>query len=752
MIIYAFSGFGVIRLNVLRKMKNKKTSKNRSNPKNKRYSVGKNTKTAKKSSFSGFYKSGSKSAFKSAFVSGALKNGAKRGNALKGGFVKPGTEMKGRFFAISWGGLFFELNDGGELSDEKYYIDAEDTLGAMNGDLVTVKAVGKRRDVVVTGIEERAVKKVIGTVYTDERTEESYLDPDDSKIRFNFLIVGTECKEKAKDGDKAEIKITYYPEDTCADGEGVLTAVFGDSCTREANYSAILRSTEIITEFGKAAAEQAASHEHDILSADGREDLRSLNIFTIDGEGAKDLDDAVSVERKGDGYVLGVHIADVSNYVREDTALDKEAMQRGTSVYFADKVVPMLPVTLSNGICSLNAGVDRYTLSAFIELDKFGEIKGAELKKSIINSRVRGVYSEINAIVGGSADEKLKEKYSAILDGTLDTMLELYEKLRRKSEKRGALELDSTDEEIILGEDGEPVDIIKRERGVGERLIEQFMLCANEAVAAWLTERGLPCVYRVHEKPDSDKVSEFINFAHNLGIKTDYVKKENVTAEYLGRILQRAGKREGLSLPVSYVLLRTMKKAFYSNVNGGHFGLSSKCYCHFTSPIRRYPDLAVHRIISAALSGSGDVKRRYSAFAEKAAKKSSECEIKALTAEREISALYKTIFMSKHIGEEFTGVISSVTSFGMFCMLDNTCEGLIPIAMMKNKYYYNSEAMTLTAADGSAYRIGDKVKIKVKNAVVSLRQIDFELLSEPEPYAEKLMQFAERHGGYSKKR
>ncbi len=745
-------------------MKNKKTLKNRKNTKSRSFSVGKRTASTGKASFGAARKRGAKSTFRGSSANdfnvgfdvgvkksvreGSFKNGVKRisVSAANGSLVKKGAEMKGRFFAISSGGLFFPFHEGGELSEEKYYIDADDTLGAMNGDVVTVKALGKRHDVYVTDIAERAVKRVIGTVYTDERTDEIYLDPDDSKIRFNFLVVGNECSERARDGDKAEIRITYYPEDILSDGEGVLTAVFGDSCTREANYSAILRSSEIVTEFGKAATEDAASHEHDVLLPDGREDLRSLNIFTIDGEGAKDLDDAVSVERKGDGYILGVHIADVSNYVREDTPLDREAMDRGTSVYFADKVVPMLPVTLSNGICSLNAGVDRYTLSAFIELDRFGEIKGVELKKSIINSKVRGVYSEINAIVEGSADEKLREKYSVILDGTLETMLALYEKLKRKSEKRGALELDSADEEIILGEDGEPLDIVKRERGVGERLIEQFMLCANEAVAAWLTERGLPCVYRVHEKPDSDKVSEFLGFVHNLGIKVDYVKKENVTAEYLGRILERASKKEGLSLPVSYMLLRTMRKAFYSNVNGGHFGLSSKCYCHFTSPIRRYPDLAVHRIISAAVSGGGDVKRRYSAFAEKAAKKSSECEIKALTAEREISALYKTIFMSKRIGQVFDGVISSVTSFGMFCMLDNTCEGLIPISSMKNSYRYNSESMTLTAGDGTSYGLGDKVKIKVKNAVVSLRQVDFELLSEPDPYAEKLRQFAERHG------
>ena len=656
-------------------------------------------------------------------------------------------EMRGRFFATSGGGIFFEFDPSGELSEEKYYVEAEDTLGAMNGDTVTVKSLGRRRDVAVTDVEERAVKSIIGTVYTDERTGETYLEPDDSKIRFTFLVLGSECKAEVRDGDKAEIRITFYPDDVLSDGEGVLTAVFGDSGTREANYSAILRVSGIITEFGREAAEDAASHEHDLLTAEGRLDLRSETIITIDGESAKDLDDAISVQKTESGYVLGVHIADVSNYVREGTPLDREAMERGTSVYFADKVVPMLPPSLSNGICSLNSGVDRYTLSAFITLDKFGEIKGADLKKSIIRSKIRGVYSEINEIIDGSADGELTDKYAAILDGTLDTMLELYAVLKRKSEQRGALELDSTDEEIVLGQDGEPTDIVKRERGVSERVIEQFMLCANEAVAQWLTERDLPAVYRVHEKPDADKVTDFINFAHNLGIKVDYVKKENITAEYFGRILERASKKEGLSLPVSYMLLRTMKKAFYSHTCAGHFGLSSRCYCHFTSPIRRYPDLAVHRIISAALTeGGADVRKRYSAFSEKVAKKSSECEIKALTAEREITSLYKTLFMKKLVGMELDAVISSVTSFGMFCMLENTCEGLIPITSLKNRYYYSAESMTLSSDHGKVYRIGDRVRIKVKNAVVSLRQVDFELLDEPDPYEMKMRAFRQSYG------
>lgn len=647
--------------------------------------------------------------------------------------VKGGVRMRGRFFSASFGGIFFETNALGELSEEKYYIEADETLGAMNGDAVTVRTVGHRRDVAVTEIEERAIKSVIGTLCTERGTEEMYLAPDNSKIKHDFRICGAECSETARDGDKAEIRITRYPRLADDSGEGVLTAVFGDSCSREANYSAILRASEIVTEFGKRAEGEAASHEHDTLTASGREDLRSLNIITLDGAGAKDLDDAVSVKRNGDGYILGVHIADVSNYVREDTELDREARARGTSVYFADKVVPMLPVALSNGICSLNAGVDRYALSVFVTLDAFGEIKGAELKKSIINSRVRGVYSELNEIIGGGADASLKEKYACILDGTLDIFLELYEKLKRKSEKRGALELETSESEIILGEDGEPVDIVKRERGTGERLIEQLMLCANEAVALWLTERNLPCVYRVHEKPDADRVSEFIDFAHNLGIKVDYVKKESVTAGCLGKILKRAEEKDkGLLFPVSYILLRTMKKAFYSNVNGGHFGLSSRCYCHFTSPIRRYSDLAVHRIISAALSG-GDAyaRKKYSSFAEKAASAATEREVKALTAEREIESLYKALYMNKHIGEEYCGIISSVTNFGMFCMLDSTCEGLIPMDTLKNAYVCDTENMALTLGGKTVFRIGDRVKIKVKSVQISLRQVDFELLDEP---------------------
>ena len=650
--------------------------------------------------------------------------------------TKKTVTLIGRFLSTSVGGVFFELRDDGSLKDDKYFIEEAATFGAINGDTVKVKLLPKGRDARVVDIIEHSVKTVIGTYLSDDRyCEEYYVDPDDSKLRFSVAVIGNESNVKPQEGDKVEVKLIYYPERFGDDAEGVITAVFGDSCTREANYSAILHESGIVTKFSAEAEAEAADCEHDIPVPDGRTDLRDKVIFTIDGADAKDLDDAISVERKGSGYVLGVHIADVSNYVRENTALDREAMQRGTSVYFSDKVVPMLPVALSNGICSLNSGLDRYALSAIIELDRFGEIKKVSPCKSVINSKVRGVYSEVNAIIDGDTDEALNEKYATVKE-TLDVALELYHALKRKSEQRGALELDSVEGKVLLDENGDPIDVIRRERGVAEMLIEQFMLCANEAIATYLSSRDLPCVYRIHGKPDPDKVMSFIKFANNLHLDPPYLKKDNITPGYFGTVLDKA-RSEGVSAPVSYLLLRTMQKAKYSEVNAGHFGLASKCYCHFTSPIRRYPDLATHRILSAVLAGGADVKQKYSAYAKKAAFTSSEAELRALEAERAIDDLYKTVYMSKCVGNEYDAVISSVTSFGLFCALDNTCEGLVPIASMKNRYWYDPEAMRLSCGKLS-YKLGDRVKIKVVGADVTTRRIDFALIDEPtaeeEPY------------------
>ena len=650
-------------------------------------------------------------------------------------------KMTGRFISTASGGIFFELDADGRLRDDKYFIEADHMHGAINGDTVRVKLLPRGRDAVVTEIIERGVTSLIGIYYKDERYGDIYVEPDDTKLRFTVAVKGNECAVQPTDGDKVEVRIDSYPERFGDEAEGTVTAVFGDSCTREANYSAILHESGIITKFSREAEQQAADREHDILTPNGRLDLRDKTIFTIDGADAKDLDDAISVERNGDGYILGVHIADVSSYVTEGTQLDKEAMERGTSVYFSDKVVPMLPVALSNGICSLNSGLDRYALSAIIELDKFGEIKGVRPAKSIIRSRVRGVYSEVNAIIDGEADEALKSKYAPVIeDGTLDMALALYACLKKKSEQRGALELESIEGKVILDENGDPTDIIRCERGTAEMLIEQFMLCANEAIAVFMTKKALPCVYRTHDKPDPDKVMSFIKFAHNLKLNPPYLRKDNITPGYFGAILDKA-KKSGLGAPVSYILLRTMQKAKYSEINSGHFGLSSPCYLHFTSPIRRYPDLATHRILSCFLEkGREEAVKRYTSFAAKAAKTSSDAELRALEAERAIDDLYKTLYMSKHIGEEYEATVSSVTSFGLFCALENTCEGLVPISSMRNRYWYDADSMTLSCGE-KVFRLGDRVRIRVESVDIATRRVDFKLLDEAEICIEEKRSF-----------
>ncbi len=653
----------------------------------------------------------------------------------------------GKFFANSSGGVFFETDNNGKLNDKKYFVDIDDTLGAMNGDGVVVKTRERDRSAVVTDITERAVSLVIGTLYSDERyTPSLFLIPDDSKIRFNISIVDSECPVNVKDGDKVEVRLERYPECANDEPEGVITAVFGQSSGKEANYTAILHECGIKTEFERETLREAEDCRNDVPIADKRLDLRSKVIFTIDGEDAKDLDDAISAERSGDGYILGVHIADVSHYVRPDSALDREAFERGTSVYFVDKVVPMLPAALSNGICSLNPGVDRYALSAIIKLDQCGEIKGVKLYKSIISSKIRGVYSEVNRLIDGDRDENLLNKYKAVHGKKLELMIEIYEKLRRKSEKRGALELDSEEARIYLDDGGNPVKIVKRDRGTAEKLIEQFMLCANEAVALWLTNNGYSCVYRVHEPPEWEKCVSFINFANNLKLAPPYVKKENIRPAYFTAILDKA-REAGIGGPVSYMLLRTMRKAKYSDRNSGHFGLSSGCYCHFTSPIRRYPDLAVHRIISDAIScnDSVSVRKRYEDFVFDAAKASSENELKALEAERGIEELYKCLFLKDKIGQEFDAVVSSVTSFGLFCTLENTCEGLVPVSTMKNRYHFDEELLTLSSGN-VVYRLGDIVRVKLENVDISTRKVDFSLVNEKEITGYKFYEAVTRTG------
>ncbi len=622
-----------------------------------------------------------------------------------------------------------------ESESEDIFIPGGNTRGAIDGDFVEIvyhkyrnrdgqtKTEGR-----VTRIVEIGRRTVIGTLAEDIRRHGRryfrtfYVQPDDPRIALTPYVSDL---GGARLGEKVEALIRRDGTDNpfCD-----IIRVFGDTESKEANYEAILAECDIITEFTPEEISCAESVASEPLSREGREDLTGEVIFTIDGEGAKDLDDAVSLRRlAGGGYRLGVHIADVSHYVREKTALDRCAMQRGTSVYFTDKVVPMLPPVLSNGVCSLNAGEDKYALSAFINLDIEGNITKLDLKQSVIRSRVRGVYSEVNRLLAGEADRDIKRKYSSVLP-TINKMYELYELLLKKSRSRGAIDFDADEAVIILGEDGEPLVIEKRERGIAERMIEQFMLTANEAVATYLSEKNIPCVYRVHEAPPKEHFSDFLNYLESLGFDVRFLRNGEPTPKMLSDLLSKADEK-GLFDPVSYAMLRSMAKAKYSEVNSGHFGLGIEKYCHFTSPIRRLSDLATHRIIKKVIF-EGKRPESYVSYAKRAAAAATEGELRAVSAERRIEDLYKVIYMSERVGEVFPAVVSSITAFGMFCTLENTCEGLVPISEMPGVFAFDERNITLRSAT-MTYHIADRVLVRLEEANITRGKLRFSVVKEP---------------------
>jgi len=649
-------------------------------------------------------------------ASGYLR-GTFRSNAKGFGFFIPDEEFRRR--------------TGGDL-----YISSENTADAVNDDIVLAVMTQEAKAGDTRGGEGRIVKiiehrltAVIGTLrtlpaLTKRGTPRSYVKPDDRRLNFTVLI---DESTSIKPGSKVEAEITEYPTMTLA-AKGRIIKDFGESESSEANYAAILHENGVKINFDAETLKEAERVAAMPLTADGRTNLRDNVIITIDSSDAKDLDDAVSVERTEAGYILGVHIADVSQYVRAGTPLDDEAMERGTSIYFADKVVPMLPEVISNGCCSLNAETDKYTLSAFVELDAEGEIVGSELKETIIRSSVRGVYSEINDILEKKTDSEFYDKYKPVHNGALDDMTDLFNLLEAKSRRRGALEIETAESKIIL-EDGKPVDIVKRERGLSERYIEQFMLCANEAVANWLFWQDMPCVYRVHERPSPEKMQIFTVFAHNLGLDTTALKTKNIHSTALGQILRQA-KTTDIGNTVSYILLRSLMKAKYSSTPAPHFGLAIEKYCHFTSPIRRYPDLATHRIIKAVLHGEakGTFLNALVGFADKAAVQSTENEMKAVGAERDIDDLYKTLYMLGHVGEIFDGIISSVTAFGLFVELPNTCEGLVPISSLNGYFNYDERQMTLSCGY-TVYTLGKKVSVQIESADVISRRVEMRIVT-----------------------
>ena len=557
---------------------------------------------------------------------------------------KDEISTRGIFSGSKSGFGFVTLESG---YDKDIFIPEDKTNGALDGDFVeiiyhvfTSREGIEKTEGRVTKILEYGRKFIIGTLVV-ERVRGygrnaarnggvyAFLQPDDPKIALRPRIKDT---AGANDGDKVMAKLSrdgfggYSPE-------AYVTAVFGKTESMEANYFAILAECEIPTEFSKEELELAEKMADTPLSDEGRERFDNTVIFTIDGASAKDLDDAVSLKKLKDGWQLGVHIADVSSYVPEKCALDRLVMNRGTSVYFTDKVVPMLPECLSNGACSLNAGEDKYALSAIINLDKNGNIMKTKVVPSIIQSRLRGVYSEVNEILSGDADVKLKSKYRAVTP-TLEKMRELYEVLKDKAQRRGYIDMSIDEAVVVLDENGRPADVVKAKRGVAERIIEQFMLTANEAVATLLTEQGIPCVYRVHESPSLDKLESFVGYLKHVGIKYTPLLKDDASGKDYAEVLAEA-EDKGIGTAVSRTMLRSMMKAKYSEIKASHFGLGIDCYCHFTSPIRRLSDLATHRIIHKVLI-EGKRAESYASYAKRAARAASETELRALGAERRI--------------------------------------------------------------------------------------------------------------------
>ena len=568
----------------------------------------------------------------------------------------------------------------------------------------------------------------------------------DSNKRINFTVrISQGAARGAEVGDRVAVKILEYPTRTSF-AVGRVERIFGDAEDPSSAVSAILFSSGITTEFDKDVIAEAAA-----LSSPGekeimhRLDLRDEIVFTIDSEYAKDLDDAISVKRIEDGWMLGVHIADVSHYVKSQSATDREAMRRGTSVYYPGSVIPMLPEALSNGLCSLNADSEKLTLSAIIRLDKGGEIVSCEVRESVIASSARGVYKEFNAILDKSADSALKKKYPKPVIDMLKESVKLYKVLKRRADKRGCFELESGEAVIMLDELGYPCGIERVERGESERLIEQFMLCANEAVARLTCARAISGVYRIHEKPDSEKCAVLLQYAENLGID---IKKLRLRADRLGpkemqKILACA-KEAGVGRAVSEVLLRSMMKARYAPSAVGHYGLALEFYSHFTSPIRRYADLVLHRQLKRALAKGEKlcynrdkdtldasvcpVSDRISEACEAA----NEGELRAMSAERAIDDIYKAYYMKDREGEEFDAIIVSVTSFGFFAELDNPCEGLVPVSSLGGVGSYDETHMRLTDVYGREFTVGMRVRVCLEDVDLSVGKLTFSLLVSDE--------------------
>jgi len=624
-----------------------------------------------------------------------------------------------------------------EDQEDEIYISRENSKNALNGDTVAIKIIAekegdKKQEGKIVKIVRHEKDTVVGTFQKSRNF--AFVVPDDKNFGTDIFISKANWG-KARDKKKVLVQILKYPEKG-KNAEGKVIEVLGGINEAGVDMLSLIKQYELPYKFPDEVVAEAKAYGDKIDPSDlpRRRDLRNDIIFTIDGEDAKDLDDAIHVEKLENGnYKLDVHIADVSHYVREKTELDKEAYLRGTSIYMLGRVIPMLPRELSNGICSLNAGEDRYTLSCSMEITPKAKIVSSDIYKGVIRVTERMCYTDVQKILDRSDETVLKryEKYISYFD----LMAELANILKAKRKENGYLNLEIPESKIILDENGVAIDVKKYETYFANEIIEQFMLIANETVAEKFYWLQAPFIYRNHEAPDVDKVKELNKSLYNFGYKIKISKEEIIYPNEFAKILEDVkGKDE--EKVVSNIILRTLRVAKYEAENKGHFGIASKYYCHFTSPIRRYPDLFIHRIISKYLDNDYLVNdfwiKKYEKRAEKKAENCSERERVATKVEREAEDIKKAEFMESKIGEEYEGIVSSVTNFGIFVELDNTVEGLICYEKLGDEYFiYNEEKrQAIGEHTGKVYQIGDKVKIRVANASKLMRQIDFEICEE----------------------
>ncbi len=614
--------------------------------------------------------------------------------------------------------------------DDDIFISADNMNGAIHDDVVLVEIISKmnldKLEGRVLRIIERRIKNYIGLISFDNKGI-GHIKLDDSKVKLDIEIPRDKALN-AVDGHKVVVELNKKINNS-GRYEGKVVEIIGHINDPGVDILSIIYKYNIHVDFPDDVKKEVSEMPMEVRESEigGRRDLRSQTIFTIDGDDTKDIDDAISIEKLKNGhYKLGVHIADVSYYVKEGSPLDKEAMDRGTSVYLVDRVIPMLPHELSNGICSLNPGVDRLTISCVMEFDNVGKQLDYEIFPSVIKSRIQMTYKKVNSIL---EDNSVPDGYDEYVD-SLKLMEELATILRHAKEKRGYIDFDVDEAKILVDEKGIPYDVVLRNRGKGEKLIEDFMIAANECVASHIYFMNLPFIYRIHEYPKEEKIRDFLGFISRLGYSLTGDIKDVKPTTIQNMLYQLKDKPEYPIL--SSLLLRCMQKAVYRAENLGHYGLASSCYTHFTSPIRRYPDTTVHRLLHTYLfDGKIDMStiRKWEEKLVYIAEHSSEKERNSVDCEREVDDMKMAEYMESHIGEEFEGMISSVTSFGMFVELPNLIEGLVPIKDMKDFFHFDEDCMTLTGEKSHVkYSIGEKVLVRVVRASKEEKIIDFEVL------------------------